>query len=155
MPFIKNGTCITDSLSRSKVHHVPPAVKSNLRGQIAVLAMLLLSPWTFAADAHAQSRQDESESLSAGVRAALSRAGGGKVLSAERINSGSIGMSRVKVVDPNGRLQIMIIEDSPRMQRRNSPFEPEEGRRGRFFRDDDRPQPSRGGRKPRSGDVEN
>lgn len=141
------------------MQRVPTTVKSSLWGQLAVMAMLVLSPWTLAADANAQSRQDESESLSVGVRTALARSGGGRVLSAERISSGSVGMSRVKVVDPNGRLQVLIIEDSPRGQRRNSPFEREEGRRGRFFRDDDRDRPQQmsrgGGRKPRSGDVDN
>lgn len=120
------------------------------------MVMLLTTSGFVAVEAQAQTRAGESELLSAGVRAALMRTGGGTVLSAERIYSGSNGMSRVKIVDPRGRMQVIVIDDSPRMSRGSSPFEPEEGRRGRFARPStDMPVLRTGVRKPRSSDVEN
>lgn len=122
------------------------------------MTILLTTSGFLAAEVRAQDR-GESEALSVGVRTALTRVPGGRVVSAERINSGNVGMSRIKIVDRTGRMQVVVIEDARTRMRQTSPFEPEEGiRRGRFSPRAEPPMPQinrTGGRKPRSSDVEN
>ena len=106
----------------------------------------------------AQSNGYETLALSNATRAGLGRAGGGKVLSVERVQSGRGGLSRVKIMDPGGRIQIYVIEESPSLSPQ-SPFEREESGRvsgGRFFRGNPSDHPERGQAprpRTRSGDV--
>ena len=135
-------------------------VFGNTARQLPRLGLILLIGLTGVLSApivaQAQSHSYEQLALSSATRAGLGRAGGGKVLSVERIQSGQNGLSRVKILDTGGRIQVYVIEDSARLSR-NTPFEREESGRvsqGRFFLGDP-PPPGRelGHGKPRSGDV--
>ena len=154
MPFIKNGRCKCESFwIEAEVHRVFAVLKPVVWGRIAVMAMLLATTGFVSVEAQAQTRMDERQILSNDIRTALTRAGGGTVLSGEHLG----GVSRIKIVDRRGQLQTIVIDHgSPRS--RISPLEPEEGRRGRFSRgapEIQAPIMHGGGRKPRSGDVEN
>lgn len=139
--------------------HTEMRVFSNTARQLPRLGLIALIGLTglFSAPvvAVAQSHSYEQLALSSATRAGLGRAGGGKVLSVERIQSGMNGLSRVKILDTGGRIQVYVIEDSPRLSR-NTPFEREESGRvsqGRFFRGEPLPAREHGQGKPRSGDV--
>ena len=127
--FELNGTCALEMTGFG----VPSAVKVLCK---PVLLVALLWLGVQPEPAQAQQPRYEQNALSSATRAGLNRAGGGRVLSVERLQSGRNGLSRVKILDERGRVQIYVIEDAARM-RNDAPFEREEsGRAGRFFRFD-------------------
>ena len=101
---------------------------------LLVVALLCLGGAPDQASAQERGARYEQNAQSTAARAGLSRAGGGKVLSVERLQTGRDGMTRVKIRDDRGVVQVYVIQDGARI-RNDSPFEAEEsGRMGRFFR---------------------
>ncbi len=117
---------------------------------LALLGLLpMVSPLALAQD------RDSADQLSDAVRRAQQATQGSRILSAERIPNARVGMSRVKVVDPQGRVQVMIIEDrhsDPRFGSHGR-FESDRAATPRSFGQDDRssrpPGPPRGGSRGR------